>query len=103
IHGSPPIGLLFVLAGVAAAGSAIDRPSRAAILPNLGDHTRLRSAISFNYGLWQLTGVVGPALGGAIIAVLGLDWAYGIDVATFVAMVVSVWFIHPQQTPTAEG
>ena len=56
VHGSPPVAVLFLLAGVAAGGSAIDRPSRAAILPNLVDHTRLRSAISFNYGLWQLTG-----------------------------------------------
>ena len=44
VHGSPPVAVLFLLAGVAAGGSAIDRPSRAAILPNLVDHTRLRSA-----------------------------------------------------------
>ena len=94
VHGSPPVAVLFLLAGIAAGGSAIDRPSRAAILPNLVDHTRLRSAISFNYGLWQLTGVVGPALGGAIIAVFGLGWAYGIDVITFIAMLIAVWMIH---------
>ena len=103
VHGSPPVAVLFLLAGVAAGGSAIDRPSRAAILPNLVDHARLRSAISFNYGLWQLTGVVGPALGGAIIALFGLGWAYGIDVATFIAMLISVWMIHPQRPPAPEG
>ena len=35
LAGSPPVALLFVLAGLAAAGSAVDRPTRAAILPNL--------------------------------------------------------------------
>ena len=50
------------------------------MLPALVGPERLRSAISFNYGLCQLTGVVGPALGGIVIATLGLGWAYGIDV-----------------------
>jgi MFS family permease len=96
LAGSPPVAVLFLLAGLAAAGSAIDRPTRAAIVPSLVGRERLRSAISFNYGLVQLTGVVGPALGGIAIAVLGLAWAYGIDVATFVAMAASVAAIAPQ-------
>jgi MFS family permease len=96
LAGSPPVAALFMLAGLAAAGSAIDRPTRAAIVPSLVGRERLRSAISFNYGLAQLTGVVGPALGGIAIAVLGLAWAYGIDVATFVAMAASVAAIAPQ-------
>jgi hypothetical protein len=96
LAGSPPVAVLFLLAGLAAAGSAIDRPTRAAIVPSLVGREGLRSAISFNYGLAQLTGVVGPALGGVAIAVLGLAWAYGIDVATFVAMAASVAAIGPQ-------
>jgi MFS family permease len=96
LAGSPPVAVLFLLAGLAAAGSAIDRPTRAAIVPSLVGREGLRSAISFNYGLAQLTGVVGPALGGVAIAVLGLAWAYGIDVATFVAMVASVAATGPQ-------
>jgi MFS family permease len=94
--GSPPVFVLFVLAGLAAAGSAIDRPTRAAMVPTLVDRSQLRSAISFNYSLVQLTGVAGPAIGGLVIAGLGLSWAYGIDVATFIAMAVSVWMISPQ-------
>ena len=42
---------------------AVDRPTRAAILPNMVGPSELRPAISFNYGLYQLTMVVGPAAG----------------------------------------
>ena len=94
--GSPPVAVLFLLAALAAGGSAIDRPTRAAIIPALVGRGRLRSAISFNYGLFQLTMVVGPAIGGIVIATLGLGWAYGIDVLTFLAMVASVIAIAPQ-------
>jgi len=98
-HGSPPLALVFVLAGLAAGGSAVDRPTRAAIVPSLVGHARLRSAISFNYGLIQLTLVIGPAVGGIIIAAAGLTWAYTVDVITFLAMIISVLAISPQPPP----
>ncbi|MGZ4481850.1 MAG: MFS transporter [Gaiellales bacterium] len=94
--GSPPVWTLFLLAGLAAAASAVDRPTRAAIIPNVVGRERLRSAISFNYGLIQLTMVIGPALGGIVISALGLGWAYGVDVATFLAMVAAAALIASQ-------
>ena len=99
VTGPPPVGVLYALAGLAAAGAAIDRPTRTAMLPNMVGPERLRPALAFNYGLYQLTMVVGPALGGVVIAVIGLGWAYGLDVATFVAMIVSVALIAPQPLP----
>ncbi|HEY0388444.1 MAG TPA: MFS transporter [Gaiellales bacterium] len=99
--GDPPIALVFALAGLAAGGSAIDRPTRAAIVPSLVGRARLRSAISFNYGLVQLALVVGPAVGGILIAAVGLTWAYLLDAVTFVAMIVSVLAISAQ--PPAES
>jgi hypothetical protein len=47
--------------------------------------------------------VVGPALGGVVIAVVGLGWAYTLDVATFLAMIVSVALISPQPLPGGDG
>jgi MFS family permease len=101
VDGDPPIALVFALAGLAAGGSAIDRPTRAAIVPSLVGRARLRSAISFNYGLVQLALVVGPAVGGILIAAVGLTWAYLLDAVTFVAMIVSVLAISAQ--PPAES
>ena len=40
---------------------------------------RLRSALAFNYGTYQLAGIVGPAIGGLLIAVLGIGAGYLID------------------------
>jgi MFS family permease len=101
-EGSPPVIVLYLLAALSAGGSAIDRPTRAAIIPAMVGRGRLRSAISFNYGLFQLTVVVGPAVGGLVIAGLGLGWAYAIDVVTFLVMVVSVLAIAPQPPDVSE-
>ena len=100
--GSPPVGVLYLVAAVAAGASAVDRPTRAAMVPNLVGPDRLRSAISFNYGLVQVAQVVGPAIGGILIAAAGLTWAYAVDVATFIAMIAAVVAIASPPRPEVE-
>src|SRR3954454_20804523 len=69
--GDPPVQPVYRLSGLLAAGSTVDNVTRSAIVPALaGD--RLRAALSLNYGLYQVADVVGPALGGLMIATLGV-------------------------------
>ena len=97
--GSPPVAALYILAGVAAAASGVDRPTRTAIIPSLVGSDEIQPAVAFNYGLAQLTMVIGPALGGIVIAAAGLGWAYALDVATFAAMVGAVALMHRLPAP----
>jgi MFS family permease len=95
--GPPPVALIFVLAGALAGGSAIDNVARSAILPALaGD--RLRAALSLSFGLYQLAAVIGPALGGLMIAALGVGAAYAADAGGFVVM-VAVTLALPKLPP----
>src|SRR5436190_8199 len=97
--GKPPVAALYVLAGVAAAASGVDRPTRTAIIPSIVGPNEIQPAVAFNYGLAQLTMVIGPALGGIVIAAAGLGWAYALDVATFAAMVGAVALMHRLPAP----
>jgi Transmembrane secretion effector len=102
--GPPPVGLLYGLAALAAAGSGLDRPTRSAILPNVVEREQLPAAIAANYGLFQLTMVVGPAVGGVILAAAGVAAAYLVDVASFVAMIAAAAALAPQRPlGVAEG
>jgi MFS family permease len=84
--GRPPVEVVYLLAAALAAGSSIDNVSRAAVVPALaGD--RLRSALSLSYGLHTFAAVVGPAVGGLVIAWQGVGAAYTADAAGFLAMV----------------
>ena len=58
---------------------------------------RLRSALAFNFGAYQLTGIIGPALGGLTIAALGVGAAYALDVASCFALVAAALAIGPQR------
>ncbi len=94
--GHPPIPVLYGLGAVLAAFASLQNVTTSAILPNLIDPGRLRSALALNYGLYQLTMVLGPGLGGLIIAALGVPWAYALDALSCGAVVLAVLAIAPQ-------
>jgi MFS family permease len=105
LAGRPPVLLLYVLGGLLAGAGAVQNVTRSAIVPNLVPQARLRSALALNFGLYQLTMVAGPALGGVVIAALGVGAAYTVDAASCLAMVAAVTAMAPQPAlrNTADG
>jgi MFS family permease len=95
-QGDPPVPALYVLGGLLAGFGAIQNVTRTAILPNLVAPQRLRSALALNFGLFQLTLVIGPALAGLLIAWLGVGAAYALDAASCLAMIGAVVGMSPQ-------
>lgn len=96
IWGHPPLLYLYAVAAAAAGVSAIDQPARTATIPNLVSRAQMASAVSLNYALFQLGTIAGPAIGGVVIAHVGLAQAYGIDVVTFGAAIAAVFLLSPQ-------
>jgi MFS family permease len=96
LAGSPPLGVLYMLAGLLAGFGAIQNVTRSAIVPNLVEPARLHSALAVNFGLYQLTMVIGPAIGGLLIAAGGVELAYGVDAASCLAMVFALVGMRPQ-------
>jgi MFS family permease len=101
--GSPPLVLLYVLGGALAGFSAIQNVAASAIVPNLVAPERLRSALALNYGLFQVTQVVGPGLGGVLIAAFGLGSAYTVDAVSCLAMAAALAAMGPQRAPVAHA
>ncbi|MBI5106797.1 MAG: MFS transporter [Solirubrobacterales bacterium] len=95
--GEPPIALLYVLGGVLAGFGAVQNVTRSAIVPNLVAPARLRSALALNFGLYQLTLVIGPALGGVLIGLGGVETAYALDAVSCGAMVLALVGMAPQR------
>jgi MFS family permease len=94
--GRPPLALLYVLAALLAGFSAVQNVARSAIVPNVVTPVHLRAAIGLTFGLYQLTMVIGPALGGVLIAATGLGTAYTIDAASCLGMVLAVTAMSAQ-------
>ena len=94
--GTPPLWLLYVLAGLSTAAAAVERVTTSAMVPNLVGPGRLRGALALTFGLYNLTQVVGPALGGVLISVAGVEGAYIADAATCAGMAVAAYMMSPQ-------
>jgi MFS family permease len=103
LAGEPHIVLLYVLAGLLAGFGALQNVVRSAIVPNLvARREDMPAALAVNFGLYQLTMVLGPGLGGLLIAAAGVEAAYGVDALSCLAMVGAVWAMSPQ-LPQATG
>ena len=81
---------VYVLAGLGAAASAFDGPARQALIPNLVPREHLANALSLNQIMFQSASVVGPSLGGLLIAALGVGWAYLFNAVSFVFVLVAL-------------
>jgi MFS family permease len=81
---------IYALAAVSASVGAFDPPARHALVPMLVPREHLPNAISLNTVMIQAASVAGPAIGGVIIAVGNVGWAYAINSASFLCVVASL-------------
>ncbi|MGP4000269.1 MFS transporter [Streptomyces sp. 8N706] len=86
--------LLYALAAATGAASAFDAPVRQALLVQVVPKEYLRSAVSLSYGIVQATVVLGPALGGFMVAWFGFTAVYALDAVTFAALIVTVAMVR---------
>lgn len=95
VVGSPPLWFLYLVAGVIGALSGLDSPTRTATVPRLVGDAHLPSAIALEQTLFQLSDIVGPAVGGLILGQVGLAAAYTVDAATFLVALGTVLAMRP--------
>jgi MFS family permease len=93
--GPPPVALVFVLAAALAGVSAVDNVTRAAAVPALAGPEHLRSALSMTFGLSSVMAVVGPGLGGLLIAAWGVASSYTILAVGFVITLAITAMLRP--------
>jgi len=97
--GRPQAWLLFAIAGAWGVLDAIQRPSLDAMLPRLVDREELAAAAALNSIRGNIGMILGPALGGVLIASFGLGATYIFDVGTFVVGLACLWLMHAVPPP----
>jgi MFS family permease len=97
-----PVTLLVLGGG---AMTAIGLPAYQAMLPDLVGRDDLLGAISLSSAQWNLGRVVGPALAAVAIAVGSYTWAFGINAASFGAVIVALLLVRfrPGTRPREQG
>ena len=81
---------LYALAAIGSAVGAFDLPARGALVPTLVPREHLPNAISLNTIMFQTASVVGPSLGGLMIASSGVAWVYVANAISFGFVIVAL-------------
>jgi MFS family permease len=84
--GHDALPVVYLLAGASAAMGSFDGPARQSLFPSLVPREHLQNAISLNSAMVQSASVLGPMVGGVIIAVGGVAWVYAFDAASFLVL-----------------
>ncbi|MFI5262550.1 MAG: MFS transporter [Candidatus Limnocylindrales bacterium] len=100
---APPLPVIYLLALLAAAISTVDGPARRAAIPRLVPPSRLPAAFVLNQTSYQASSVVGPAVGGLLIAAVGVSAAYLFDAATFLVALGAAYAIAPMPMGSSIG
>jgi MFS family permease len=77
----PQVWVLYVVGALMSAASSLQRPSREALIPRVVKHDELPAAVAVSSIGMQIGMLVGPALGGLVIAQWGPAVAFGIETA----------------------
>jgi MFS family permease len=109
LAGHPSVIWIYVLLAISSAFAAIDGPARSAMVPSLVPAGTLPAAMALRQVVYQVTQIVGPAVGGGLIASLpvhgggspGVATIYLIDAASYIAGLVSLRWV-PSMTPEGE-
>jgi MFS family permease len=81
------IGVLAVVLGL---NNAFENPARQSFMMELVGPDHLRNAVSLNSTMVNVARVVGPGIGGLMIAAVGTGWCFLINAVTFLAVINSL-------------
>jgi MFS family permease len=103
VQGLSTVWPIYVLAATGAAVEVLDLAARQALIPALVSREHLANAIGLNQIMLQIASMVGPALGGIVIASVGVGWAYALNAMSFLCVLLALAAMRDVPAVTPEG
>ena len=97
------VGEILFLQVVQGVINAFDTPARQSFIVDLiDDRSDLPNAIALNSSMVNGSRIIGPSIGGVIIAAVGEGWCFMIDAISYVAVIASLIAMHVEKKPPRE-
>jgi len=87
--------ILYVIAAWMAGVGGLQRPSIDSLVPRLVAKDEIPAAAALGMFRGSVGMIAGPAIGGVLIATIGLGPTYLVDVASYLVSLGCLWFIRP--------
>jgi MFS family permease len=95
----PQLWLLFVMSVLLATLDGLQRPSLDALTPRLVERDELPAAGALASFRMTIGMIAGPAVGGVLLATVGLPATYAVDVATFAVSLIALRMMRAVPPP----
>lgn len=102
LRGSQRVWPIYLLTAIASAAWAFDTPARQALVPALVPAKDFPNAVSLGMLMFQMGMIIGPALAGFLLASRGPELVYGLNAASFVAVIVGLALMRTRSRPDPE-
>src|SRR6476661_9367032 len=100
--GSPQLWVIYAVGALLSAAGSLQRPSKEALEPRTVAHDQITAASALGSLGMQVGLLAGPAIGGVLVATVGVGWCFAVDVTGLV--VATVLFAamrpHPHESET---
>jgi len=100
--GTVQLWMVFVLAGALGTVSAFDMPARQTFVFEMVGPERLTNAVSLNSTVMNTGRLVGPAIGGVLIATVGLGTCFLVNAASYLAAIIALVGMRPDELVRTE-
>ena len=93
---------VYVIAALMGLVQVLDAPSRQSLTFRMVGPLELPNAISLNSGVFNGARIFGPALGGVLIAAAGAGVCFAVNAASYIAVLVGLMLMRPQEFHAVE-
>jgi MFS family permease len=93
---------VYVIAALMGVVQVLDAPSRQSLTFRMVGPLELPNAISLNSGVFNGARIFGPALAGVLIAAAGAGVCFAVNAASYIAVIVGLLMMRPQEFHAVE-
>jgi len=103
IFGLKNVWPIYILSGLGSAATAFDIPARQSLMPALVPYEDFPNAVSLGIIVFNVATIVGPSLAGFLLASHGPTIVYGINAASFLAVIGALVAMKATGVPENHG
>lgn len=95
--GNPPLLAVYALAVFGGVITAFDNPARRSFVVEMVSTDQVTNAVSLNSAVMTGARVVGPALAGVLVTLVGFGWTFVLDGLSYIAVLAGLAAMRPAE------
>jgi MFS family permease len=91
------VWMIYLIALCLGINSSFDMPIRQSFVVEMVGREDVAKAVALNSAVFNMSRIVGPAIGGILIALIGIAPLYFLNASSYIAVIISLWLMRPAE------